>query len=151
MLTFLFTLATWTTLFAQDGSDIEYVPIDQLNDSYLGSSVHLDFYNRWFRTHQLDTVTLAVDGKPVRFVEHRTDDGFNNWFRRQYLESLNKHNGLSIRIVKSRLDKITSDSVFVTNFLKYYMGDKPIPEAREIKNAFARSTIREVLVNGKRD
>jgi len=146
-LIFLITLAGWTTSFAQDGSDIKYVPIDQLNNSYLGSFVHLDFYNRSFLTFQPDTVTLAVDGKPVRFVEHRTDDGFNNWFHRQYLESLNKHRGLSIRVVKSRLDKITSDSVFVTNFLKYYKGDKPIPEAREIENAFPKSAIREVLVS----
>lgn len=32
-LTFLITLATCLPLFAQDGSNIKYVPIDQLNDS----------------------------------------------------------------------------------------------------------------------
>jgi hypothetical protein len=148
LLTFLITLISWTTLLGQDGSDILYGKVDRLDESYLGDFVHLDFYNRSFRGIPIDTIAILVEGKLIEFVEHRKDDGFNNWFDRQYLESLEKTDGLTIRVVKCRLDKITRDSVFVTSFLEYYKDDKLLPErSKEIANEFPRTIIAEVLVS----
>ncbi len=135
-------------MLGQDGSDILYGKVDRLDESYLGDFVHLDFYNRSFRGIPIDTIAILVEGKLIEFVEHRKDDGFNNWFDRQYLESLEKTDGLTIRVVKCRLDKITRDSVFVTSFLEYYKDDKLLPErSKEIANEFPRTIIAEVLVS----
>jgi hypothetical protein len=150
-------LITWTTLLGQDGSDILYGTIDKLDKSYIGDFVHLDFHHRSFRGKSIDTVSILVDHKPTKFVEHRKDNGYNNWFSRQYLESADKADGLTIRIVKSRLDKITADSVFVTNYLEYYKDNKLLTErSREIESEFPRTIIAEVLVSeeshkGQRD
>lgn len=144
----LLALTTWTPLLGQDGSDILYRTVDRLDESYIGDFVHLDFYNRSFRGKAIDTIGIVVDGKLIKFTEHRKDNGFNNWFDRQYLESLEKTDGLIIRIVKSRLDKITADSVFVTSFLEYYKDDKLLEErTKEIENGFPRTIIAEVLVS----
>jgi hypothetical protein len=148
LLTFLITLTTWTTLIGQDGSDILYKKVDWLDESYLGDFVHLDFYNRSFRGIAIDTIAIVVDGKLTMFVEHRKDNGFNNWFDRQYLESLEMTDGITIRVVKCRLDKITTDSVFVTSFLEYYKNDKLLPErSKEIASEFPKTIIAEVLVS----
>ena len=149
LLSFLITLITWTTLLGQDGSDILYKKVDQLDESYLGDFVHLDFYNRSFRGIAIDTIAIAVEGKLIKFVEHRKDNGFNNWFDRQYLESLEKTDGLTIRVVKFRLDRITTDSLSATSFLEYYKDDGLLPErSKEIANEFPRNIIAEVLVSG---
>lgn len=148
LVTFLITLTTWINLFGQDGSNILYGKVDRLDESYLGDFVHLDFYNRSFRGVPIDTIAIVVEGKVIKFVEHREDNGFNNWFERQYLESLEKTDGLIIRVVKCRLDRITADSVFVTSFLEYYRDDKLLTERpKEITNEFPRDIIAEVLVS----
>ncbi len=144
----LVALTTWTPLRGQDGSDILYRAVDRLDESYIGDFVHLDFYSRSFRGIAIDTIAIVVEGKLTKFVEHRKDNGFNNWFDRQYLESLEKTDGLIIRVMKSRLDKITTDSVFVTSFLEYYRDDTLLPErSKEIANEFPRTIIAEVLVS----
>ena len=144
----LLALTIWTPLLGQDGSDILYGTVDGLDESYIGDFVHLDFYNRSFRGKAIDTIGIVVEGKLIKFVEHRKDNGFNNWFDRQYLESVEETDGLIIRIVKSRLDNITANSVFVTNFLEYYKDDKLMPErTKEIENEFPRAIIAEVLVS----
>jgi hypothetical protein len=125
-----------------------YGKVDRLDESYLGDFVHLDFYNRSFRGISIDTISILVEGKLIEFIEHRKDNGFNNWFDGQYLESLEKPDGLTIRVVKCRLDKITTDSVFVTSFLEYHEDDKLLPErSKEIANEFSKTIIAEVLVS----
>ena len=148
LLIFLITLTIGTTLRGQDGSDILYGKVDRLDESYLGDFVHLDFYNRSFRAMAIDTISIVVEGKLIKFVEHRKDNGFNNWFDRQYLESLEKTDGLTIKVVKCRLDKMTTDSVFVTSFLEYFKDEKLLPHrSNEIANEFPRTIIAEVLVS----
>jgi hypothetical protein len=150
LLLFLITLTSWTTLYGQDGSDILYSRVNQLDESYIGDFVHLDFYRRSFHGINIDTVTIVIDQNPIKFIEHREDTGFNNWFQGQYLESLKKIEGFDIRVVKCRLDKISKDSVFVTAFLEYYKGDKLVPEmSKEVQNEFSRKIIAEVLVSEK--
>ena len=145
----LFVLTAWTALFGQDGSDIFYAKIDELDKTYLGVFVHLDFYRRSFRGRDADTISIDIDNKKVRFVEHREDTGYNNWFHEQYLQSLDKVDSVTVRIVKSRVDALTTDSIFVTNFLAYYSGDKLLRErSKEKTSAFSKAIINEVLVSG---
>jgi hypothetical protein len=140
----------WASLQAQDGSDIIYAKISQLDSSFVGDYAHLDFYRRSFFGRDIDTVNIDLDGRPVRFAEHRKDNGYNNWFNEQYLETVTKENGLAIRIVKCRLDSISKDSVFVTNYLESYDNNNLITyESQEIVSVFPRDIIAEVLISAK--
>src|SRR5690349_6649548 len=148
VLTLLIALTMFNVVSAQDGSDILYVKTNKLNDSYLGDFVHLDFNHRSFLDRQIDTVIIVIDSKPIKFIEHRKDDGLNNWFAQQYLESVEKIDWHTLRITKSRLDKITKDSLFVTNYLDFYTGETVIPEkGREICAQYSKKMIAEILVS----
>lgn len=144
-------LITWTDARAQDGGDIMYRTIDQLDSSFIGDFVHLDFNRKSKFRKRMDTVSIDIDGQPIKFMERRIDDGYNNWFKHQYLTAIDKIDGLTIRIVKSRLDSITTDSIYVTNYLEYYNDNgKPITEkAKQAVNGFPKAVIAEVLVNAK--
>ncbi|MFN9861914.1 MAG: hypothetical protein ACK55U_00740 [Bacteroidota bacterium] len=142
----LFLLTSWTTLLGQDGSDILYGTVDKLDKSYIGDFLHLDFYNKSFRGKPVDTIAIKIENSSIRFVERRKDNGFNNWFNQQWLESLDNVDGKKIKIVKSRLDKITADSVFVTNYLEFFTDDK-LEKEKELKNSFPRTIIVGVLVS----
>ena len=146
LLIFVFTLTSLTTLLGQDGSDILYGAVDKLDKSYIGDFVHLDFYNKSYRGTTLDTITIKLENKSMKFVERRRDNGYNNWFNEQYLESVDKVDGQKIKIVKSRLDKITTDSVFVTNYLEFFTGDK-LEKKEEFQSKFPRTIIAAVLVS----
>src|ERR1700690_3982461 len=80
------------TCLAQDGSDMRYIPIKKIDKSFIGKFAHLDFYNNSYYGAKLDTVLIIVDSKPIRFIEHRVDDGLNQWFSQQYLFSLDSLN-----------------------------------------------------------
>lgn len=149
ILILLTTPAASKSLLAQDGSDIIYGKIDQLDSIFIGDYAHLDFHRRSFFGRDIDTVTIDLDGKPIRFVEHRKDNGYNNWFNEQYLETVDKVNGQSIRIVKCRLDSISADSVYVTNYLEFYDNSNLIGKSRQIKSVFPREIIAEVLISVK--
>src|SRR4029453_8224914 len=90
MLILVADLSGLTNLKAQDGSDILYLKPNQLDTSFVGDYVHLDFFNRSFHGKPLDTVRLFFNNAPIRFVEHRVDDGFNNWFNEQSLQSIDR-------------------------------------------------------------
>jgi len=72
-LIFLITWTSWTSLLGQDGSDILYGTVDKLDKSYIGDFVHLDFYKKSFRGKPVDTITIKVENKSIRFVERRRD------------------------------------------------------------------------------
>ncbi|MBI3221218.1 MAG: hypothetical protein HYZ44_17040 [Bacteroidetes bacterium] len=146
LIIFLITLTSATTLLGQDGSNILYGTVDKLDNSYIGDFVHLDFYNNSYRGTTLDTIAIEIEGKSMKFVERRRDNGNNNWFNQQYLESLDKVAGQKIKIVKLRLDKITTDSVFVTSYLEFFTVDK-LEKKKEVKNRFSRTIIAAVLVS----
>jgi len=105
---------------SQDGSDIRYINIEDIDTSYIGKAVHIDFYSRSFASRKRDTVTIMVNSKPVLFIEHREDDGFNNWFNRQYLESLEQLGTEKLRIEMSIIKGVTKDSILVTNYFNFY-------------------------------
>jgi len=102
---------------AQDGSDMQYFESPEVTTKLVGRRVHIDFYRKWdwhvrnFNRDEgpLDTVVLEIDGKQREFREHREDDGYNNWFRDQYLESADK----KIRITEFELIEVGKDTLKV--------------------------------------
>ena len=60
----------------------------QIDSTFVGDFVHIDYYRPSRKLGYVDTVTLLIDNVQVRFFEHREDDGFNNWFQDQYLQSV---------------------------------------------------------------
>ncbi|MCX8489452.1 MAG: hypothetical protein ORN54_00105, partial [Cyclobacteriaceae bacterium] len=146
LLVFLSMLTSWTMVLGQDGSDILYVTAGKLSKSYIGDIVHLDFYKKSFRGQPVDTIIVKIKNNQVRFVERRKDNGFNNWFNEQFLESVDNVDGKSIKIIKSRLDKITTDSIFVTDYLEFFANGK-LEKTEEFKNRFSRTMIAAVLVS----
>ena len=127
--------------FAQDGSDINYISPDELTDAYIGRIMHIDFYRSSKgalagkgKGINVDTVELDINGKIIKFEEHRTDDGYNNWFSRQYLESSDK----KIRIREFKLTSFDEKTVTVTAYLNI----KPF----EKEFTFNRSDIAQFLV-----
>ncbi|MBX7153546.1 MAG: hypothetical protein U0Y96_14530 [Candidatus Kapaibacterium sp.] len=81
-------------------------------------------------------------------MEIRKDDGFNNWFSQQSLQSTNKIDGLTIRISKFKLDSITSTSFQVTIYVDFYGTDNKLlaDKSRQIEYSFDKKEITEVLV-----
>jgi len=150
MLILVADLSGLTNLKAQDGSDILYLKPNQLDTSFVGDYVHLDFFNRSFHGKPLDTVRLFFNNAPIRFVEHRVDDGFNNWFNEQYLQSIDRQDGLILRITKSRIESVTSELIWVTHFISSFDPNKkePAPLATyTIEVAYSKRMIAEVLVS----
>jgi len=126
--------------FAQDGSDMNYINPNELTDTYVGRSMHIDFYrnSRWTSScrceRKVDKVELEINGEKVEFIERRNDDWFNNWFIMQYLESADK----KIRIREFKLVKFDEKTVTVTAYLNI----KPF----EKEFTFNRSDITQYLV-----
>ncbi len=112
------------TIFAQDGSDMNYVKPSELNDSHIGRSMHIDFFRRSFASfddpRRVDSIDIEIDGRKAKFVEHRVDDGFNNWFREQYLESVDRYDGTRLRVVSFELLKIRQNAIDVRAKLIYF-------------------------------
>jgi hypothetical protein len=150
---FLLLIINLTT-FAQDGSDISYVPIKELNRSHIGKFVHIDFYRRSFGPDGIrvvDTVIIKIDDKPIKFIEVRTDDGYTNSFSRQYLESVESFDGQTIRISKCRIDDVTKDSISVTLYIEYYDSQKKLlaKKSKQQASSCAKEIISEVLIHSK--
>ncbi|TBV26049.1 hypothetical protein DMZ43_09090 [Meridianimaribacter sp. CL38] len=141
-------------MVAQDGSDIKYVKISNLDTSYIGKIVHLDFYNRsfaglkYFSENLTDKVTIELDNKKIDFLEYRNDTGHNNWFSEQYLESIEFVDELKIRITMCKIEDITPNYVKVILFLQYKEknGRLNYKNPNRIKYSFPREILTEVLV-----
>ena len=139
---------------AQDGSDIKYVGINDIDDSYIGKLVHLDFYNRSFGAFNFDkkdlndTINIQLKNKNIKFKEHRVDNGFNNWFSQQYIESIKFIDGYKIRISMCKIKAIKSDSIIVILFLEYRdkNGKTNSEKPNRIEYEFPRKILTEILV-----
>ena len=139
---------------AQDGSDIKYVKINDIDDSYIGKSVHLDFYNRSFGASNLDkkdlndTINIQIENKNIEFKEHRVDNGFNNWFSQQYIESTKFVDGYKIRISMCKIHEIKPDSISVILFLEYRdkKGEINSEKSNRTEYEFPKKILREILV-----
>ena len=151
----LIIIVTFTiNLYAQDGSDIEYVEITTLDNSYVGKTVHLDFYRRsyggfnFYNKDLNDTVKINIDNKIIEFKEHRVDNGFNNWFSKQYLESIETINNFKIRVSKMEIKEIKSNSILVYLHLEYRdeKGALNVEKSDEIEYEFSKNILTEVLI-----
>ena len=148
---FIILLLTLTTCFGQDGTDMRYIPIKKLDKSFIGQFAHLDFYRKSYMGLKLDSIVINIDDRPTKFVEHRKDDGFNNWFSQQYLLSLDTLSGYTIKIAKCKIDRITNDSIQVTNYLEYYDNHNNLlaDKSRRLTYWFKKEIINEVLIKSK--
>lgn len=141
-------------VIAQDGSDIKYVSISKLDNSYIGKMAHLDFYNRSFGGLKLenidlcDKVVIILENREIEFLEHRADNGFNNWFSKQYLESTEFIDGYKIRIVMCKIEQITTEDINVILFLQYTdkNGKLKSEKPHEIKHSFPKKMLTEILI-----
>jgi len=148
----IFFLIPCTVLFGQDGSDMRYLKPSDLNDSYIGRFVHLDFGTRSFSyAHGPklgDKVTVEIDDKKIIFVEHREDDGYNNWFQDQYLESATPIANLKLRLTKNKLLDIKGDSIKVLSYFDFVSSTGKIVDGKSFTKelTFPKNQIAEVLV-----
>jgi hypothetical protein len=144
-------IAFWTRMYGQDGSDIMYYKTSGVNSSLVGKYIHFDFYRESFHARAIDTVSIIIDNIPMKFIEHRVDHGYNNWFSKQYLQSLDKIDGQTIRITKFRLDSVTTNSFLVTMYVDIYnaTNDLQADKSRKIKYQFDKKDIINVLVKSE--
>ena len=149
-ITFLL-LTVWSVSYGQDGSDIRYFKVYGVDTSLVGQFIHFDFFNRSFGGRTIDTVTISIDNRPTKFIERRKDDGYNNWFSQQYLQSIDKIDEQTTRISKFRLDSVTTNSFLVTMYLDFYSSNNRLLEdkSRQIKYWLDKKDITEVLVKSK--
>ena len=150
----LIILTFTVNVFAQDGSDIKYVKVSDLNNSHIGKMVHLDFYNRSFNGLNFDkkdlndTIKIELGSKKIEFKEHRVDNGFNNWFSQQYLESTEFVDGYKIRIPMCKIEEIKSDFINVILFLEYRdkNGHSDSEKPNRLEYSFPKKILSEILV-----
>ena len=147
----IFLLTFWTGSYAQDGSDIRYFKTYGVDSSIVGQYVHFDFFNRSYHGRTIDTVTISIDSRPIKFIEIRKDDGYNNWFFQQSLQSVDKIDGQIIKISKFKLDGITASTFQATMFVDFYNTDNKLLDgkSRQIIYWFDKNNIIEVLVKSK--
>ena len=141
-----------TISYGQDGSDIRYYKIQEIDSSFVGLVAQIDFYRRSFGGFVVDTITLNIDNRQVKFIERRKDDGYNNWFYEQYLQSADSISRESIRITQFRIERITNDAILTKMFMEYYdVNKKLIPKkSRQQAYWFKKSTIEEILIRTTR-
>ena len=145
ILTICFVLILGSFVFGQDGSDMKYLKPGELNGDHIGRRLHLDFYRPsrgWLDREQrrnVDKVSLEIDGKWIEFVEHREDDGFNNWFSEQYLETADK----KVRLQEFKLLGVAKKTITVAGYFNI--------EPFEQKFIFKKSDIAEALLKAIED
>ncbi len=149
-------LVTFLTFYSfckgQDGSDIIYYKTSALDSFFIGKEVHLDFYNRSFGGRVIDTIVVEINNKPIRFIEHRKDNGYNNWFSQQFLSSLDTlPNMRNTKIVSWVIVDITKDSIQVKpNFsFTFRQGILLDTKFSEVTFWFKKSIIKEILLKTK--
>lgn len=145
------------TVTAQDGSDMRYLKVAEVTKAEIGKFVHFDFGERSFGSafsntkRRIDRVTVNVDGKAIEFAEHREDDGFNNWFSRQFLESVARYDGKRLRIKYFELIDVSKNEFEAKAHFVYANRDgKELPDGAFSRVVtFNRGAIVEVLVKHK--
>ncbi|MBX3288129.1 MAG: hypothetical protein KF855_02185 [Acidobacteria bacterium] len=133
---------------AQDGGDMNYIDPARLDRTYIGRFLHIDFFRKsrnWlFRSGKenknIDRISLLIGERKIEFVEIRTDDGFNNWFHRQCLESVDDFHlagSKKVRISGFKLKEVHEKEITVVGYFNM------IPFEQEF--VFNRSDIAELL------
>lgn len=142
-------------IFAQDGGDMGYFKPADLDKSFEGYSVHLDFGKQSRKMYSDNAVDEEFDfdvkGRKIKFREHRADDGYNNWFRDQYLESVAPVDGKSLRLKHFELLEVKKKEFRVKAFFVFADKDgEELPkESFTADYDFKKSEIAKVLVESK--
>jgi hypothetical protein len=146
-----FLLFIWTYSYGQDGSDIRYFKIEKVDNTLIGKDIHFDFFNHSNGGKTIDTIEIYIDNSPIKFVEVRNDDGYNNWFSKQYLKSVDTFDNQTIRISKLKLVSISKTSFQVTMFIDYYnnMNELIVRKSKQQEYWFDKEKIIELLLNAK--
>ena len=131
---------------AQDGSNIKYYEPTNLDSSFIGKYCHVDFGNESFGGRAIDTIEITVKGQKMKFYEHREDNGFDNWFKDQFLIRVDENSQTSTRLQNSRIDSLTTDKIYLTSVLGYYVNESPIDTITVFQHWFDRKNISEVLI-----
>ncbi|PHR46155.1 MAG: hypothetical protein COA32_11390 [Fluviicola sp.] len=131
---------------AQDGSDIRYYESNNLDSTLIGKYCHIDFGELSSRGRVIDTLEINVIGQTMKFYEHREDDGFNNWFNKQYLIRVDTNNLLSTRLQNSKIDSLSANKIYVTSTLGYYVNESPIDTITVFQHWYDRVNISKVLI-----
>ena len=146
----ILALLCFSNLLAQDGSDIQYVKDGNIDSSLIGKYAHIDFHKRSFNSASLDSIKILIDEDSILFIENRVDNGYNNWFHQQYLESKKPVDGEIIRIAKTKIKEISSSSIFVDLYVDYFKvnNDRIKSNTGIVKNVkFNRKVISELLID----
>lgn len=135
-----------TCIMAQDGSNIKYYEPTSLDRSLIGKYCHIDFGEESFGGRTIDTIEINVKGQKIKFYEHREDDGFNNWFNQQYLIRVDDKGQTTTRLQNSRIDSLTTDKIYLTSVLSYYLNESPIDTITVFQHWYYRKNISKVLI-----
>ena len=149
IVTLVLSLTIYGKLFSQDGSNIRYTKVKNLDKTHIGQICHLDFYQRSFRGLNIDTISIDLNGETVGFQEHREDSGYNNWFDKQYLEATEAVSEHTIRIIHFRINDVTGNTICVTGEIRYYDNNGNVINQDEntlIEECFPKKIIAEVLM-----
>lgn len=133
-------------LKAQDGSNIRYYEPSNLDSTLIGKYCHIDFGRLSFGGQAVDTIEINVQGQEMKFYEHRADNHFNNWFNEQYLIRVEEENQISTHLQDSRIDSLTSDRIYVTSVLSYYIDKGSIDTITIFQHWYDRKNISKVLI-----
>jgi hypothetical protein len=103
---FLILLLTITGLpcMGQGGANIKYVNVMDINNEFLNRDVRIDFKSKDkdYRHMTADTVTLKIDTDYLTLIEKRKR-GVDYWYyNEQYLESIDKGDGKSVKIFDAK-------------------------------------------------
>ncbi len=133
-------------LIAQDGSNIKYYKPNMLDYSLIGKSCYIDIGKLSFNKRSIDTITINVQRKLMKFYEHREDNGFNNWFNSQYLIRLPDSKDSKTLLKDSKIDSLTDNKIYVTSILSYNHLKLPLDTITVFQHNYDKKNIAEVLI-----
>lgn len=121
--------------------------MEEADSTLVGKDVHFDFFNDSFGGHVIDTISITINNKPIRFIEVRKDNGYNNWFSEQGMIAIDKTNNRIIKITKCKIDRMDANYFYVTLFADYCDDSgKAIEKNRQMQYKFNKKDVVKVLV-----
>jgi len=130
----------------ENNADNIYVKSKKLDKTFNGRFVHIEFTKN---TKGLpDTITLTVNNIPMLFEGRRVPNEQGRLFYGQYLQSEGEMGGYTLRLVKSRIDDVTNDSIQVTSYFDFYTKTGALAAGKSIQQQywFSRKNINGLLL-----
>lgn len=123
LLTFLATISI--SVLGQEGSNIEYIRIYEINKGLLNKEIKIDFKPRLGDSNirNEDTVELKINGANIRLVEKRKVGADYWYYDDQYLQPIDQLNGNKIKIYKTEVKDINSEAILFELFIEFYTKD----------------------------